>query len=361
MSALIPITEYLNYVLFSILVGHIVLQFIPESKKPTIVIPKSTLLLSILGIILCSFAPALQVILYFSEGLGYRAAFSILTDFQVGISWIFIGFMATFLWMTIYVEGSKYLQAVWILLMILAVGYSSHVASLYFWEGLITHSLHFLAVTLWTGLLLHVAWLSKDLKNWFSFLKWFTPFAIGCFVLLITTGLLVMFYVVEPRDYMNSWALPYGQMLLLKHISIIPLLLFAFINGFLAKRSLQDETFKPRPWLQAESILLMIVFFITGVLGTQSPPHQVNFTVKSEGAATWVESLIGKEIIPPFLIQVAPSLQGILLVIFSFMFLILIIISFNKKIKSTVALLFASCFIVSLYLGLMMNVTSVTQ
>lgn len=71
--------------------------------------------------------------------------------------------------MTVYVEGSKYLQAFWLLLMILAVGYASHVASLSFWTGLLSHSIHFLAVALWTGILIHVAWFSKNLHNWMTF------------------------------------------------------------------------------------------------------------------------------------------------------------------------------------------------
>lgn len=62
--------------------------------------------------------------------------------------------------MTILLNGSKYLQALWLMVMVLAIGYSSHVASLSFWYGLLAHSAHFLTVTLWTGILIHVSWFS---------------------------------------------------------------------------------------------------------------------------------------------------------------------------------------------------------
>ncbi|MDQ6596378.1 copper resistance protein CopC [Bacillus salipaludis] len=39
----------------------------------------------------------------------------------------------------------------------------------------------------------------------------------------------------------------YGQMLLLKHISIIPVLIFAFINGVLSRKSIKLPSFNPRP------------------------------------------------------------------------------------------------------------------
>lgn len=51
MGVLIPIAEFGNYFLFSILMGHVALQFVPEDKKPKTNIPKPVLLLSTLGII----------------------------------------------------------------------------------------------------------------------------------------------------------------------------------------------------------------------------------------------------------------------------------------------------------------------
>jgi copper resistance protein D len=353
MNFLIPIAELGIYFLFSFLVGHVALQIVSQESKPKINLPKTALLLSTLGIIIFSLGPVIQVISYFKDSVGlYLATYSVLTDFQVGRAWIFIGFMATFLWMTIYVEGSKYLQALWLFLMILAIGCSSHVASLSFLIGTITHTIHFLVVTLWTGILIHVAWFAKEQPMWSNFFKWFTPLASLSLIIILVSGLFLMFFVVEPKDYVKAWVLPYGQMLLLKHISIIPVLTFAFINGVLAKRSLSISSFNPLPWIKVESIFIFLVFYVTGILGTLSPPHDVEFTVKSEGASRLVEWLIGKDIKSILQLTIVPSFQSIILIILSFSFLLLILASF-KKLKPILAVVFGISFILAFYVGLM--------
>lgn len=355
MNILIPFTEIATYIVFSILAGHVALQFVSDSYKPKMNISKSILLLSTLGIFVFTLGPVSQTISYFSDSVGLPLAIlSVLTDFQVGRAWIFIGFMSVFLWLTIMLKGSKYIQAFWLLLMVLAIGYSSHVASLSFWVGLFTHSIHFLIVTLWTGILLHVAWFSKDQQKWSNFLRWFTPFAIVCFMIIIISGLLLMFFVVEPKDYVKSWVLPYGQILLLKHISIIPVVIFAFVNGVLTKKALTDPSFNPRPWIKLESIMIFIVFYLTSALGTLSPPHAVEFTVKSEGASRWVEWLLGKDIITTMNIGLMPYFQSSLIIFVSLIFLILIVISF-KQVRPLMAVLFGISFILAMYFGLMLS------
>jgi putative copper resistance protein D len=357
MNILIPFAELGNYILFSILAGHVALQFVPEGKKPVIRIPKPILLLSTLGIIIFTLGPIVQVISFFKEGIGLQqATLSAFTEFQVGKAWTFISFMATLLWMTIHVQGSKYVQALLLFLMFLGVGYASHSASLSFWSGLFSHTTHFLIVSLWTGILIHVSWFSKKQSNWLRFLRWFTPFALACLVIILISGFIIMFSFVEPQDYMKSWVLPYGQMLLLKHISILPVIAFAFVNGFLVKKALYLSSFNPRPWLIGETILLMIVFYLTGVLGTLMPPHEIDFTVSSEGASPWVEWLLSKDIIAPLYIQFIPSLQTILLMIISILFLTMIVISFRKA-KPYLGLVFGICFIAALYMGLMLSIS----
>lgn len=165
-----------------------------------------------------------------------------------------------------------------------------------------------------------------------------------------------MVNVVELKEYVNAWVLPYGQMLLLKHISIIPILIFAFINSILLNKSKSNSGYDPRTWVKAETILLLITFFFTSVLGNLSPPHDVNFTVKSEGAASWVEWILGREIASPLQTEFLASIQGIVLVVMSILFLVLIIISFIKNVKPIVSILFATCFILAMYFGLMMNI-----
>lgn len=357
MSVAVPLAEVVTYLLFSILIGNTALQFISEKKKPKTYISKKTLLLSSLGIYIFTFGPVAQTISYFSDDVGLTlAAYSVLTDFQVGRAWIVIGFMSVFLWMTLLLNGSKYLQALWLLLMVFAIGYSSHVASLSFWNGFIAHSIHFLMVTLWTGILIHVAWFSSDEKKWPLFLRWFTPFAMINLMILLISGFALMFYVVEPKDYVNSWVLPYGQMLLLKHLSIIPLLVFAFLNGVLTRKSLRVSSFDPRPWIKGESIIIFLVFCFTSVLGTLSPPHEVEFTVQSEGASIWVEWLLGTDIPSVNNVHLTPNFLSLFLLANSLLFLALIVISF-KKVKPYIAILFGMSFVFALYFGLMISLS----
>ncbi|WP_226668307.1 copper resistance D family protein [Metabacillus litoralis] len=357
MEQLIPLTQYVSYMLFSYLVGYVFLQYIPVSSKPELRISKPSLLISVLGIIILTSIPVIEVILFFStEGLFSLTAYSILTEFQVGISWLYGSFFAVLLWMTIYVSGSKYLQSIFLILMILSIGYSSHASTLNLWPGLVSHSVHFLVVTIWVGVLLHVGWIAKNNENWYNFLKWFTPLTIGLFLITTITGVLLMLFVLEPEDYLNSWVLSYGQLLLLKHLSIIPILAFALVNGFLAKKVKEDSHFNPLKWVQAETIILMIVFFITGVLGTLPPPHQVNATIIQEGPAFWIQALISQEVIAPFTVHISAGFESLLLLFIGLIFLCMIILSFRKKISPFIALIFGIAFIVATYLGLMFSI-----
>ncbi|WP_462408568.1 copper resistance D family protein [Neobacillus sp. Marseille-QA0830] len=357
MNYIIPIAELANYLLFSILAGHVALQFVPETRKPKIEIAKPVLLLSTLGIIIFTFVPIVPTISYFIHVVGMASAIqSVILNFEVGKAWIFIAFMAVFLWLAIVLNAPKYIQAVLVLLMDLGVGYASHAASISFWSGFLFHSSHFLFVTLWVGILIHVAWFSKDLSNWPRFLRWFTPTAFLFVVLIILTGINLMLFVVEPKDYAKAWVLPYGQMLLLKHLSIIPVLLFAFMNGILTRKSLDRPEFNPRPWIRGESIILLLVFYFTGALGTLSPPHDVEFTVNFEGASEWVQWLLGENIGSTVGIHFAPSFQSGLLIAIAIVFLMMIFVSF-KKIRPIISVLFGICFIAVLYLGIMFSLT----
>lgn len=357
MNVFVPLTELITYILFSILIGHVSLQFVSPEKKPSIHTSKRLLLSCVLGIILFTFGPLLQVVAYFGGSVGVaQTLFSVLFTFEIGKAWIVIVWCSILLWLAIYLESSKYIQAVLLFLMVLSIGYASHVASLSFWTGFISHTIHFLAVTLWAGILIQVSWFSKNSTNWDRFLPWFTPFAVSCMIVILISGVTVMLFVVDFKDYINAWVLPYGQMLLLKHISIIPLLAFALINSVLVRKIRKKSGFDPRPWIKAESICLVIIFFFTGILGTLSPPHDITLTVKSEGAANWVSNLLSSPIKLPVSLDITPSLQGAVAILFGILFLIMIPLSFYKRKAPFLAVFLTICFIISTYLGLMTSI-----
>lgn len=355
MNLLIPIADFGNYLFFSLLVGYVVLQFVPESKKPNIQISKSLLLICTLGIIIFTFVPVFALILFFEDTVGLpRAVTSGLLSTSLGQGWLFTTVFAVFLWLSLYLDRSKYLQAFWIILMIIAIGYSSHVSSLSFVVGLFSHTTHFLMVTIWVGVLLHVSWFSKDKKHWTEFLQWFTPLAIVCMLNIFATGFVIMFTIEEPTEYINGWATAYGRMLLFKHISIIPIIIFALINSILSKKAATLSYFEPRTWLKAESVILLLIFYFTAVLGTLSPPYEIANVSQTAAALTWMDWLLAKNILMPIEIEFVPTFLSIVLIIVALLFLVLIILSY-KRTSPVFATVFGGCFILTLYLGLMFS------
>ncbi|WP_053362388.1 CopD family protein [Bacillus sp. FJAT-27251] len=351
MNILIASAEWLTYLFFSILAGHVVLSFVPEDRKPSVQLSKNVLMVSTLGLVFSTFGPVLQVVLYFYESVGVmKALYSVLTDFQVGNAWLVISWACLFMMITILLNGSKYLKAFWLTIMILAVGYSSHVASLTLWSGWLAHSLHFLSVVLWAGVLLHVSWFAKDEVNWKPFVNWFSPFAAACMLVILSTGFWTMTMVVDVGEYVNSWVLSYGQLLLLKHIVIIPLLLIAYSNAYVSRK----RSGFPEKILKAESLVFFLVIGCTAFLGILSPPHEINFTVDSEGASPIAEYIAGEEISSPVQLSISTGnmLEGVSLLVIALGFLGMLFFSIRKNPSTWLSLLFSLLFIVSLHFGL---------
>jgi putative copper resistance protein D len=92
------VSEALLYSCFSLLLGSFILNLIPKYARPEIRIPKGVLLAAALGIALFSFLPVLRIVLYLYEdlGLGYTLK-SVLTNFEVGKTWISTGFISLIL------------------------------------------------------------------------------------------------------------------------------------------------------------------------------------------------------------------------------------------------------------------------
>jgi copper resistance protein D len=360
MSYIVPITEFIIYLLYSFLVGYVFLDFIPVGKKPTINVPNRTIYWAILGIIVLGLFPVFQIIFYFQNAVEFKLAFySVFVKTEIGKAWIISSLFASMLAINIYSNGKKFLNAFWLFLMILCIGYAGHITSIDFWIGFIFQSSHILMVSIWSGILILIAWFSTNTDNYHNFLKWFTPLAISCIAIIFVSGFLLMVQVVKLEDYTNAWILPYGQMLLLKHLSIIPVLFFAFINAFLLKKSTDhsndDLIIK---WLRAESIILTFVFFFTGMMSTKSPPHDINFTINTEGPSKWIEFIMGIDIITPLRLSFSFSIEGIILICMSALFLLLIFISLIKKIKIILPIIFSLCFVLTMYLGLMNSISS---
>lgn len=356
-------SEAFLYLCFSLLLGSFIITLVPETARPEIKIPKAVLLAATLGIAIFSFLPVLKIVLYLYKdlGLGYTIQ-SVLTNFEVGKSWITTGVISLILFIyliPINIERKPLFALnglIFTLILIAALGWSSHASSLSKWTGFMIHSAHFLAVTTWVGLLLIVSWFSRNHENWQRFLKWFSPVAIVCFLITAVTGISLMTFHMELSEYVNVTAISYGQTLLIKHIAIIPLLVFAFINSFIIrKRLLNDPAFNPIPWAKLESIVIFIIFSITGALGQASPPHELSTMVIAEGASKLFSFFHPGEIAFP--LEFSPGFASVSLFVMALFFLALLLFTFIKKAPKILALLMSLLFILTGYIAFMLGIS----
>ncbi|MFC7370924.1 copper resistance D family protein [Fictibacillus iocasae] len=278
----------LLYVVFSVLSGAFVLYSVHPEKRPAVSLHKNVLLVCIILVPLLSMGPLLQTTFLLGEDFGYSEAFkSILTSFEVGHGWLMltgISFLLFFLNVFNDVREDRFFAVLSLVLMAVmaaAQGYASHAASLNDTGGMAAHTLHLIAVSVWTGVLIVVGWASKNEEHFSAFYKWFTPVALICLAAVIGAGIWLMNYIVP--EYYNSWILSYGQALLVKHVLLIAVVFYSIINGIWIARKLNGTTpFHPLKWIKAESLVMMLIFAATAVMGQQVPPHSIEETLKTE-------------------------------------------------------------------------------
>lgn len=318
---MIYISEALLYISFALLTGTLILRLVPAKYKPEIKTPAWLLPACALLIPVLSFVPIHELALRFSTEfeLSYMEMLrSILADVSMGKAWIWT--LLGSLGLTILLSLKAFREdkhmpkvALFILfLLIIWLGYASHASSLSAFKGLVVHSAHFLGYSVWIGILFVAGWFSQNDNHWAAFLKWFSPVAIVCVLLTLIAGFTLMTFTTP--QYVNSWILPYGQMLLMKHLLILPLLLFAFTNGFLYKRkAATDSSFKPRPWLKAEGVVALLVLAATASLGQQAPPHTVRETLQYEAPSSLFTSLFRGSFSPDMSLSFTWTLEGLLM------------------------------------------------
>jgi len=356
------LTQALLYLCLSILVGTLIFSLIPGKNKPEIIVPKWMLLTAIGGIGIFSFYPVWQLILYLKQniGLSFSLLQSVLLTFEVGKAWLVTYLLATVLFLyVIWVDYRKkplyaYIGLSLAIFIILAMGWSSHASTYDPVIGFTSHSLHLAAVSVWVGILFVVSWFSSNHENWIRFLKWFSPVAIICFMSTIITGLMLMSFVVEYKDYLDSWMLPYGQSLLIKHLLIIPLLVFAMVNSVLVKKKLlKDAHFNPRPWAKFESIIILFIFSATAAMGQQAPPHE---TVVTEEDASTLFKMLYQDFQPSMTVQLELTPVSISLFVVAVLFIGLLIMSFIKKTPAFFSFLISAFLFVCLYLSVIYSI-----
>lgn len=284
------VSEILLYICFAVVTGKVILDLVPSQLKPSVDVPRPIVSAALVGIIVFSFAQVIKLILFFVN-LDYELAFvtfTVLTDYKVGNGMIATVLLAAGLeyllspQRNIFLnENVRFVRLALLAGLILSFGWSSHAATIYEWSGFLAQTAHVLGITVWLGVMFAIAFFARDSLNWLAFLKWFTPTAMIC-VLILTIAGIALVNDLAP-EYVRSWILPYGQALLIKHIIIVPLLFMAFINGILIRSILgKQPTFNPIPWLRVESGIALLVLLVTGIMGQQAPPHNVSETLEEE-------------------------------------------------------------------------------
>lgn len=357
-------SETLLYLCFSFLAGAFILRWIPSKSKPNINISISLQLFAVLGIALLSFVPLIQLITHVAgmEGIG-SAVESILLTFRIGNAWLFtfIICIVTAFYITIFGNEYrlKFIIGELFLLFLLTIGiaWSSHAGSIEGTYGIAIHAMHVLAVSVWSGILLIVSWFSSNSSNWLVFLKWFHPTAIGCFLLITVSGILLMNVTTAGTDYTDTFLVSYGQSLLLKHLFIIPLILYALINGFwMKKRIKKDPTFKPKPWVRVEFLIITIIFIITGALNEQSPPMNLDNLIEHGGYAPLLSMFYDGSLEGSKVALIATD-SGLFLGAIAFLCLLGSLYIFKMKKNAALSFLVSVIFIILAYFAIIQSIS----
>ncbi|SDL32836.1 copper resistance D family protein [Lacicoccus qingdaonensis] len=378
---LVSLTEFILYVSFSILIGSLILYIIPENKKTTLKIPKKLLYLATILIPITAFFPVYRTANLLAVDLGFWFTLkNVLLTFEIGRSWLFISIVSIVLIFVLRMKkfAIRLHLKIWALavtlLMLFGYTYSAHAATITEWQGFVVHTLHFLSITIWIGILFIISWFSRDKDNWIPFLKWFTPVAIICLIIASITGYLTMEIDIESyddvnssvlQDYQNSLIVNYGQALLIKHILIISLVLFAFINGFLFRKCQARDSFNPLKWAKLESGYALMIFGVTAFMGQSWPPHQIYNLIKAEGGSPLFNVLYDGDIVniiqnaehrDIFNVTMSFSPENYLLFVLGFLFLFLTIYSVMRKKSVFFSILFSFLMSISIYAGIILGI-----
>ncbi|WP_281975096.1 copper resistance D family protein [Halobacillus litoralis] len=378
MVLFVTLTEFLLYISFSILFGSTILLLVPEKYKPDLHIPKQLLYIATGTVFITALFPVIRTAEIFSTERNMWFIFkNVLFTFDVGQSWVFIAVISVILIRVLLFKGYK--TNPWLLgtsifltlLMLLAYTKSSHAASITEWQGFYAHTLHFLAVSVWIGILFMVSWFSKDHRNWGDFIKWYTPVALICLIVVSVAGYFTMSIDINSYDnpsasvfqeYQNSLTVNYGQALLFKHLFIISIVLFAVINGIIYRVRKNNESFHPLKWARTESIFAIVAFTFTAFMGQSWPPHQLYSLIKSYGASPlfttftqseMVSQIMTAESLEIFNVSMSFSTLSYLFLVIGLFFLSLIFVAVFKRSSVAMAFISACLMVASFYFSIM--------
>ncbi|WP_079526976.1 copper resistance D family protein [Solibacillus isronensis] len=277
MMALTIFSQFLLYISLALLMGTFILYCVPETVRPKIDISAKWLIGNAVILPVVTFVPNIQLLTILTPQFGFVESLGmLLMKFKVGHSWLAVtGFTIILLIMIrqFMKKPSKLIAVMSIFILIAfmaAIGYISHASSMTGIVGSVLDFVHLLAVSVWLGILILMSFFSKDAQNWDAFLKWFSPVALVAFTSVALTGVLMTDTIVP--GYVTSWSSNYGQFLFIKHVLLVPLTVIILANSLLIKLKMDKPLFEPRTWVRIETVLLVLILFITALYSEQQPP-----------------------------------------------------------------------------------------
>lgn len=357
MMILVTLTESLLYISYALVIGGLFLLSLPEQKKPPMSIPQWLLPTSLLSICLFGLGPVIQV--WYSIPIEAKSSISIwgfLAGNTQGQSWLAIVFgvilLLLFLWMN-DIRSSRptaFLGLVWSMFILLSYTWASHVAS-FDTLGLWATFFHFLAVSIWFGILLYVAWFGSTFERWNSFLRWYTPVSIACMITIFLAGLILMQYIAP--EYWNSWLLPYGEALLIKHLLFALILSFAIVNAFWLRKK---GSFS---WLRAETLTVALILIVTGWMGQQEPPHEVLTTLEYVPVSPLFEAVTAQDWNPLKEVTLSWTSSSMLLAAISFAFIVMMMVCIYQRRSAWLYLLLGILWVSTSFLAILFAITPI--
>lgn len=227
----------------------------------------------------------------------------------------------------------------------------THSASLSFAEAA-ARSLHLLAVSVWLGFLFLAGWFARARSSWRSFLGWLFPLATGCIIVVAATGAVLA--NASSNDWLAAMTLDYGQALLIKHLVVMPLLVFALVDGLVLRRKIANmPDLDPRGWFKAESIVALAAFTVTALLSRQALPLDVGQTLRYTPPSRWFLPWYDGVVTPDIQLTLVFDPLVVVLAAAAVLCLCMIPFGFRKRVRISIGLCASLLFVVLGYLAFM--------
>ena len=286
------------YICLSLVMGFLLLRNIASDKRPTIVVSVLIIkwLLTMIPILLL--VSVVRVVWTLYSGFAVPMLESIrLVFFEYSTGQAFLVAVMIVIGMLICLNSNvkwmNRLALVQMVFLIFTASWSSHAASVAGWFGFFGNSLHLVAVAVWLGTLSVVAWFTLDWKESNQFFQWFSMTAVGSVIAIVVSGFMLMTVIVP--EYVQSWLLSYGQLLFIKHLLFLPLLAFGFHHLLLGLQNKRVRMEKVKRSFQIESMIALLIFFISAIMTEQTPPHEVAQTLQTENITWLMQLFIGNQ------------------------------------------------------------------